>query len=40
MRKSIAKLEKEINNLINVIAQTGSAALAAGLAVKEAELSD
>lgn len=40
MRKSIAKLEKEINNLINVIAQTGSAALAAGLAAKEAELSD
>lgn len=40
MRKSIAKLEKEINNLINVIAQTGSAALAAGLAAKEVELAE
>lgn len=40
MRKSISKVEKEIANLVNVIAQTGSAALAAGLSAKEEELSE
>ncbi len=34
MRKSISKVEKKIANLVNVIAKTGSAALAAGLSAK------
>ncbi len=38
LRKSMAKVEKEINNLVSVIATSGSAALAVALEKKEKEL--
>lgn len=38
IRKSIAKIEKEIDNLVSVIASSGSAALATALEKKEREV--